>query len=64
MEVSFSLILGFHTEAPHTKGSIVPFLFPINGEFVYVLATPDHRRHPKDFATDCPEGVGVPSLPW
>lgn len=27
-------------------------------------AAPDHRRHPRDIATDCPEGVGIPSLPW
>lgn len=64
MEVNFSLILGFHTQALHTKGSSATFPFPINKACVYALATPDHRRHPGDFATDCPEGVGIPSLPW
>lgn len=64
MEVNLSLIFGFHKEAPHTKTSIVPFPFPSNKECVYALATPDHRRHPRDFATDCPEGVSIPSLPW
>jgi len=63
VEVSLSLILGFHTEAPHTKGSVVPFPCPINEERVYALATPDHGSHPRDFATDGPEGVGIPGLP-
>ena len=35
MEVSFTLILGFHTEAPHTEGSIVPLAFPLIDVFMH-----------------------------